>query len=112
VLLAFFVYFLPAIIGRHKANAVAIFALNLFLGWTLIGWILALVWACTEDSAMERLARERLNAAPIPSTPPQPYQAQGGPQLEQGGVRRLDQEGRYIEEQGGRYIEKQGRYLE
>ncbi|EDY17016.1 hypothetical protein CfE428DRAFT_5503 [Chthoniobacter flavus Ellin428] len=111
-LLALFVYFLPTIIGRHKGNAVAIFAFNLFLGWTLIGWVCALVWACTEDSAMERLARERLNAPPQPTTPPQPYQAQGGPQLPQGGVRRLDQGGRYIEEQGGRYIENGGRYLE
>jgi hypothetical protein len=111
-LLAIFVYFLPSIIGRHKANSAAIFAMNLFLGWTLIGWVLALIWACTEDSAMERLARERLNAQPIPSTPPQPYQAQGGPHLEQGGVRHLEQGGRYLEERGGRYIENGKRYLE
>jgi len=27
----------------------AIGALNLFLGWSLIGWVAALVWALTKD---------------------------------------------------------------
>jgi len=38
---------LPAIIAgrRHHPNATAITALNLFLGWTLVGWVVALVWA-------------------------------------------------------------------
>jgi uncharacterized membrane protein len=42
-------YFLPTIIasnrGHQSTNAIAI--LNLLLGWTAIGWIFALVWACT-----------------------------------------------------------------
>lgn len=44
-------YFVPAItaLRRGKRNAVAIFVLNLFLGWTLLGWVLALVWAWTHD---------------------------------------------------------------
>lgn len=49
-LLAFLVvYFLPAIVGRKKKNASAIFVLNLFLGWTFIGWIVALIWAVTYE---------------------------------------------------------------
>ena len=44
-----FVYFLPAFIGRNKRNATAISVLNLFLGWTLVGWVVALVWALTKD---------------------------------------------------------------
>ena len=40
-------YFLPAIIGRDKHDAAGIFLLNLFLGWTVIGWVIALIWACT-----------------------------------------------------------------
>ncbi len=42
-----FLYFLPAIIGRDKRDAAGIFLLNLFLGWTVIGWVIALIWACT-----------------------------------------------------------------
>ena len=40
-------YFLPTIVGRDKRNAGAIFTLNLLLGWTLVGWVVALVWAMT-----------------------------------------------------------------
>lgn len=43
-------YFLPSIVGRHKYNFPAIFILNLLLGWTVIGWIVALIWALTADS--------------------------------------------------------------
>jgi len=76
VILGIFIYFLPSIIGRHKTNAFAILVLNLFLGWTFLGWVVALVWACTEDSAMDRLARERLNMPPPP--PPRPFQRHDG----------------------------------
>lgn len=40
-------YFLPSLIAaaRHTHNAVGIFFLNLFLGWTGIGWIIAFIMA-------------------------------------------------------------------
>ncbi|WP_043448443.1 superinfection immunity protein [Halotalea alkalilenta] len=42
-------YFVPALIAmaRKHASQNAIFLLNLFGGWTLLGWFAALVWACT-----------------------------------------------------------------
>lgn len=48
---ALFLYFLPAIVGsiREKDNQLAIFILNLLAGWTFIGWVIALVWATTND---------------------------------------------------------------
>lgn len=49
-LLAAVLYFLPGIIGNGKRDDTAIWILNLFLGWTVIGWIVALVWAATSDS--------------------------------------------------------------
>jgi len=45
----FLSYFLPSIVGRKKKNANAICVLNIFLGWTFIGWIVALVWALMKD---------------------------------------------------------------
>lgn len=47
----FVFYFLPSIIAlaRSKRNIVAIFLLNLFLGWTFVGWVVALVWAVKVD---------------------------------------------------------------
>jgi len=53
-------YFLPAIIGRHKRDAAGIFLVNLLLGWTVIGWIIALIWACTsEDYPQIRYVRRQ-----------------------------------------------------
>jgi hypothetical protein len=45
-------YFLPAINARKRChpNTAAIFVINLFLGWTLLGWVGALAWSCTEVS--------------------------------------------------------------
>jgi hypothetical protein len=42
-------YFFPSIIAafRKHHNTLAIFLLNLFLGWCGLGWIGALVWAAT-----------------------------------------------------------------
>ncbi|MFZ4379090.1 MAG: superinfection immunity protein [Polynucleobacter sp.] len=47
-------YFLPFAIAFNKkrANTGAIFALNLFLGWSLIGWVIALVWALKEEQVV------------------------------------------------------------
>ena len=41
------IYFAPTIVAiiYDHTNTLAIFILNLFLGWTFIGWVLALVWA-------------------------------------------------------------------
>lgn len=41
-------YFLPAIVarGREHRQMIAIVVLNAFLGWTVLGWVVALVWAC------------------------------------------------------------------
>jgi Superinfection immunity protein len=49
--LPFVMYFLPSIIAlaRSKRDLLAIFLLNLFLGWSIIGWIVALVWAAKND---------------------------------------------------------------
>ncbi len=47
-------YFLPFAIAFHRkrANTSVIFALNLFLGWSLIGWVVALVWALKEEQVI------------------------------------------------------------
>jgi len=43
------IYFLPSFVANKKQNANAILILNLFLGWTILGWIAALVWALTNE---------------------------------------------------------------
>jgi len=49
VLLGGTLYLLPSIIGGNKKNFTAILALNILLGWTVIGWIIALIWALTYE---------------------------------------------------------------
>lgn len=48
-------YVLPTIIAawRDHRNGVAILIINVFLGWTLVGWVVALEWAC--DASRPRL---------------------------------------------------------
>ena len=47
----FVFYFLPTILAfaRDKRDATAILVLNILLGWTVIGWVIALIWALKHD---------------------------------------------------------------
>lgn len=42
-------YFMPSIVAitRKHHQQIAICVLNFFLGWTVLGWVVALVWAST-----------------------------------------------------------------
>ncbi len=56
-------YFLPTLVAQRRSHhqAGAITVLNVLLGWTLIGWVAALVWAATatEQQQYERYERRR-----------------------------------------------------
>jgi TM2 domain-containing membrane protein YozV len=44
-LLALF-YFLPTILAAHRGHGITgILLLNLFFGWTILGWFALLLWA-------------------------------------------------------------------
>ena len=47
------IYFLPTIIAvnRKKTNTSTIILLNLFLGWTVIGWVITFIWSCSSDNS-------------------------------------------------------------
>lgn len=51
-------YFFPTIIAMARSARAAggVFVINLFLGWTILGWILALAWAAGGETA-ERARR-------------------------------------------------------
>jgi hypothetical protein len=84
-------YFLPTLLAavQRKTNAGAIFALNLFLGWTLIGWVIALSWSLMEgppgldrpllgDEAMDGSAWQLVDGEYVRRPPPgQPPPAGG-----------------------------------
>ncbi len=54
-------YFIPSIIAvlRMKKNMIAILALNFFLGWSLIGWVISLVWSLSSDSKPAKIIVNR-----------------------------------------------------
>lgn len=43
----FGLYFVPTVVAaaREHDDSTAIFALNFFLGWTFVGWVVSIVWA-------------------------------------------------------------------
>jgi hypothetical protein len=45
------IYFAPTIIAmvRRLDDAPIVFLINLFLGWSVIGWIAVMAWACFDD---------------------------------------------------------------
>ncbi len=45
-------YFIPLIVAlvRRKTGRMQVFIVNLFFGWTFIGWVIALVMAFGSDS--------------------------------------------------------------
>lgn len=47
LILAAIIYFMPAIVAKKRVHPhrEGIFLLNLFFGWTVIGWMIALIWA-------------------------------------------------------------------
>lgn len=63
------VYFLPTLIAgsRKRQNKEAIGILNLLLGWTILGWIVCLIWAITTPSE-----RQQAVVNQPPPTQPQP----------------------------------------
>jgi hypothetical protein len=65
LVLGLLVYFVPTLVARRlqRRQTAAIFILNLFLGWTFLFWVLALVWAVADDRAIPV-------PAPDPHQPP------------------------------------------
>jgi len=58
-------YFIPTFVAYHRNshNSLAIFVLNFFLGWLLIPWVGAIVWASMGDD-------ETQAGTPVPAPEP------------------------------------------
>lgn len=67
LLVSVFLYFIPTIVGWRKKNIGAIFILNLLLGWTFVGWVVALVWALVHEEPHPSV--QVSVAAPLVPTP-------------------------------------------
>ena len=92
-------YFLPTIVAAAggKRNAVAIGALNFFTGWTVIGWVISLIWALCAEREYQNVVYVSQNVN-MPPYPPywMPYGAQ------------QPQQQSYVPPQQAQYIERNG----
>lgn len=59
------IYFMPTLNAYHRKhpNFNSILLLNLFLGWTLIGWVVSIVWSASSIAPIEPI-RLRPEAEP------------------------------------------------
>jgi hypothetical protein len=53
---AMMIYLVPTLVAAHRKhlNTMAIFVLNLLLGWTFLGWAVAMVWAFTQAPTLTK----------------------------------------------------------
>jgi hypothetical protein len=71
IAILFIPYWIPTIVAfwrKHPSKA-GIEALNFFLGWTFIGWVLALVWAFSDNTGRAP-AQTVVNTTVAPSGAP------------------------------------------
>jgi ABC-type transport system involved in multi-copper enzyme maturation permease subunit len=63
VLIGFTLYFTPTLIAsyRKKKNTTAIGVFNFFAGFTIIGWIICLVWALKYDKEQNLIVNNYQN---------------------------------------------------
>lgn len=65
-------YFLPTLEakmrGHHNIGSIA--AVNAFLGWTLIGWVVALTWALAKPQQVQAVSPAEQPPAPQPLSAP------------------------------------------
>lgn len=47
------IYFIPSAVASGKKGAAGIVALNILLGWTFLGWALALIWALAAEKELK-----------------------------------------------------------
>jgi hypothetical protein len=77
-------YFIPTfiVLSNKHPSGLAIGLLNLFLGWTLIGWLVCLIWAVVRPAAPQQIIINNVNNVPValPSPVQAPYYIPPPPQ--------------------------------
>jgi hypothetical protein len=80
LLILFAPYWLPTIIAfvRKHPSKGGILVLNLFVGWTFVGWVVSLAWALSDPSASGSQQTVIVNNVVSAGAPPMPTQYQAG----------------------------------
>ena len=61
IILVIGAYLLPTLVAMSRGTKAfgGVFFLNIFLGWTLIGWLIAFVWAFGRTHSQDRIEANR-----------------------------------------------------
>lgn len=67
-------YFLPTIVAimQHRNNVGTIAVINTLLGWSCVGWVIALIMAVTKDAQPVQVVHVQQNMGYMPGGYPQP----------------------------------------
>ncbi|MDB5801774.1 MAG: hypothetical protein JWL63_2713 [Rhodocyclales bacterium] len=62
LMLCSIIYFLPSMLAKQKGHVSggSVFLLNLLLGWTVLGWFGALIWAGSGPFATKKVDEKRV----------------------------------------------------
>src|ERR1700679_2370445 len=60
-------YFIPTLAAKGKPQLNSVLAINFFLGWTLIGWVIALAWAVKQEPVPRVIVNQAPPPAPLPA---------------------------------------------
>ncbi len=85
LIIALIIYLTPSIVALAKRNRrTKVILFNIFLGWTVVMWIISLVWACKREEP-EELEQPVYYQPPQPTyyQPPQPTYQQPQPTYQQ-----------------------------
>ena len=53
-LVFYFIPFIVVLTNKHHNNQMGLFISNLCFGWTIIGWIICLIWAFKDRNIKEK----------------------------------------------------------
>jgi len=72
-------YFLPTIIAvvQHRSNVALIAVVNVLLGWSFVGWVVALVMALSRDAEPVQIVHVHQQMGYMPPSYPQPTPSYG-----------------------------------
>lgn len=69
-----FLYFLPTVVAHNRGHELAgVLLLNLFFGWTGIGWVALLLWAALSWAPYDVVWPATYYRAPVVYYPPPVY---------------------------------------
>lgn len=51
IIIGFLIYFIPAFVAKGNNNFTTVLIINIFFGWTLLGWVVALILAFSDSRA-------------------------------------------------------------